>query len=462
MHSVTDVRRSILPPVTARTLDTPGRPGVYYQGFDYGAREIQVDIILAESTLESLRSRVRNLAAWLRPDDTPRPLVFDDEPELTWYAVLSGDTNLEEIVTVGRGTLTFLCPEPYAIGPERVLTIADGATVTAQGTADTYPIIRATVQRDITFLSIGTVDRYVLLGTPSEVEQASVPPYERIMSDELTTTEGWVDGLDADGGLVAGTMTSNGNEFVVADYGIGSGWHGPALQKGLPELVQDFRVTMWVQAINGKAEVGRVEAYLLDQTGAIIGKIGLADKYAGRDEMWGIARAGNLANGTYIINEYGDRRGVWNDFYGVLRIGRVGNTWEAYIAKYDPVKRVYHTRRLRRWTDTKGRWTAPLARVQLHAGAYGENPPMSVRILSVTVERVNKLQLSDVPIIAGPGDEIEIDCERFAVRLNGEHALELLDPSSQFFVLRPGEPVTFDVSPPGAATVELRYRERWL
>src|SRR5690606_24966843 len=169
VHSVTDVRRSILPPVSTRALDTPGRPGVYYQGFDYGAREIQVDIILAESTLESLRSRVRALAAWLRPDNVPRPLVFDDEPHLTWYAVLSGETDLEEIVTVGRGTLTFLCPEPFAIGPEHVVPISDGSVVAAAGTADTYPIIRATVQRDITFFAVGLGDQYVLLGTPGDV-----------------------------------------------------------------------------------------------------------------------------------------------------------------------------------------------------------------------------------------------------------------------------------------------------
>src|SRR5690606_18334692 len=147
------------------------------------------------------------------------------------------------------------------------------------------------------------------------------------------------------------------------------------LQKGLPEALQDFRATVWLEVLNGRAEVGRAELYLLDQNGQTIGKIGLADKYADRDEMWGLARAGDLAQGTYIINEYGDRRGVWNDFYGILQITRVGDTWEAYIAKYDQANKVFHTRRFVRWKDTTGKWSAPLARIQLHAGAYGSNPP---------------------------------------------------------------------------------------
>ena len=124
VYSVTDVRRDILPPINSRLLTVPGRGGAYYQGHDLGVREIEVDIVLRGTSQENLRSIVRALAAWLRPDSEPKDLIFDDEPSLTWKAVLSNETDLQEIAHNGFGTLTFVCPDPVALGPQRIQTIA--------------------------------------------------------------------------------------------------------------------------------------------------------------------------------------------------------------------------------------------------------------------------------------------------------------------------------------------------
>ncbi|HEY8342855.1 MAG TPA: distal tail protein Dit, partial [Calditerricola sp.] len=208
IYRVTDIRRSILPPITSRLLTVPSRAGAYYQGHEYGVRQIEVDIVLKESTPAILRERVRALAAWLKPGGQPKDLVFDDEPSLTWKAVLSGDTDLEEIVAVGKGTLTFLCPDPVALGQEVTVSLGtSGGTVTPGGTAPAWPVIRATVQQPITHLAVATPDKYVLLGRPESVEETKVPKEEVVRDDGLGSTVGWTTGTQVDG-VVAGTMVS--------------------------------------------------------------------------------------------------------------------------------------------------------------------------------------------------------------------------------------------------------------
>ncbi|HEY8424871.1 MAG TPA: distal tail protein Dit, partial [Limnochordales bacterium] len=439
--------------------------GAYYQGHEYGVRQIEVDIVLKEDTPAGLRERVRALAAWLKPGGEPKSLVFDDEPNLTWRAVLSGDTDLEEIATIGRGTLTFLCPDPVALGDEHVLSLGAGgeAVVTAGGTAPAWPVIRATVQQPITYLAVATPEKYVMLGRPDAVEETPVPKEQKVLTDGLDSTVGWTSGTQVDG-TVAGTMISTGTHFEPSDYGTGSGWHGPALKTSVPGgPIQDFRVTVFVQLFNSKQSVGRAEVYLLDQNNAIFGKIALKDTHSGVKDMWGEARAGALSGGYYFVQPtHGAKAGVWNDFDGLIRIGRIGNRWHAYFALVDKTTGKHHTRLYREWVDANSQYMNPLAQVQLHAGAYGTYQPMTVRFWTVWVEKINPVGTAEVPYIADMGDVIEIDCERHAVYLNGEPRLDLLDPSSEFFSLTPGEPVAIGVTPDGVATVELTYRERWL
>lgn len=185
------VRRAILPPITSRLLETPGRSGGYYQGRQLGVREIRVDVMITANDYADLRSKVRALAAWLQPGADPKPLVFDDEPDKTWMAVLSGDTDLEEIVAVGRGTLTFVCPDPVALGPEVTLPITSGTGVNVGGTAPTWPIFRVTVQQAVTHLAVSTPEQYVLLGRPVSVDEAPATREELFFSDPCSSLTGW-------------------------------------------------------------------------------------------------------------------------------------------------------------------------------------------------------------------------------------------------------------------------------
>lgn len=107
------VHDSILPSIQSRFLELPGRHGGLYQGHSYKPREIVLDIGILEISKENLRQRVFEIAAWLDPQKGLRQLILPDTPDKAIDAVLTGTTEIERIVTVGKGSLAFLCPDPF-------------------------------------------------------------------------------------------------------------------------------------------------------------------------------------------------------------------------------------------------------------------------------------------------------------------------------------------------------------
>lgn len=122
---VNKVKHSVLPPLEPRLRTAPRRAGAYDFGVDVGTREIEVDVTVIGTDGADLRGKVRDIAEWLYQEDLC-PLVFSDEPDKTYYARLSGDSDLEQIRSFGKGTLAFLCPDPFALGSPSTQTIEKG------------------------------------------------------------------------------------------------------------------------------------------------------------------------------------------------------------------------------------------------------------------------------------------------------------------------------------------------
>lgn len=87
-----------------------------------GARieEVHVEI----STIEGLdiRKTAEDLAGWLLTE-FEKELIFDDESDRTYHAVVEGGFDAEEIVTVGYGVIRFVCPDPHKFGPTNTLNL---------------------------------------------------------------------------------------------------------------------------------------------------------------------------------------------------------------------------------------------------------------------------------------------------------------------------------------------------
>lgn len=141
---VLNVSRTLLPSSEVTTTDIEGNVGLYFVKKTHGVRVIRMDLAIIGDTPEDLMDRVEDVADWLDADK-PEPLVLNDSPDRTFYAIVQGDTSLDEQLKYGFFTVEFICPDPYSYGAERTENLVSGVnSITYNGTAPTYPTMTIT------------------------------------------------------------------------------------------------------------------------------------------------------------------------------------------------------------------------------------------------------------------------------------------------------------------------------
>ncbi|MBU8768706.1 distal tail protein Dit [Cytobacillus oceanisediminis] len=138
--------RDTLPDIESRTAQTPSKSGVHYFGSRFMERRITVEINLFGSSLSEYRTKIRDLAAWLNPYNGPQELIFDDETDKKYYAVVTENTDFEGIFAKRVAEIEFLCPDPfaYAISETDATFTNNAVKINNNGTAETFPIIEIT------------------------------------------------------------------------------------------------------------------------------------------------------------------------------------------------------------------------------------------------------------------------------------------------------------------------------
>jgi predicted phage tail component-like protein len=109
-----DVIRPLTAPVENRLLKIPGRDGAYYFGSRKTELVIPTKISLVQGTLAELAQKRRDIAAWLDSSAGVGPLIYDDESDKFYNAVLDANSPIDQVLTVGKGSINFLCPDPVA------------------------------------------------------------------------------------------------------------------------------------------------------------------------------------------------------------------------------------------------------------------------------------------------------------------------------------------------------------
>lgn len=330
-------------------------------------------------------------------------------------------------------------------------------TMINEGSAETYPVIKAEVLKPVTVLDIVTEDSYMRIGRPVDLSEVVFTEKELLLKDTLASTVGWTNGTAIDGGVVTGTMVSDGDTFVVSSYGSGSEWHGPALKKSLPQGIQNYRIEFWLEFKPVPGTTGRVELYLLDAAGAKIGKLTLRDTWKNSTIVVSdIEVAGKILDSGPFEQD----RLAWNDFYGLMVIEKKGNVFSFYTTELDPETGRHYNARGKTYTDYEGVLIQSLAALQIHAGQYGTESPVSLKIRDLNVYKINLPGSNQIPYIANTGDIIEIDHNTDDIRINGESRIDLKDFGASYFPLRKGEnKLTF--LPFDAFKTEISYRERY-
>ncbi|NEX77371.1 phage tail family protein [Bacillus thermocopriae] len=440
-------------------LYIPGKVGAFLTSTNTDIKIIEQPVFIKASNKEELQKLKDDLATWLITAK-PEELIFDDEPDRIYYAVVDGQLEIEDFDGGGEGLITFICPDPYKYGPEQTASFSDAGTVNVIGSVETYPVIKVEVKQDTTYLAVSDGENINLIGTPTEVTQQPYEPETRIFWHQCNTTVGWTGTSTIEGGTNKGTLKSNGYAFYTDDYGTDTGWHGPALKASLGSTLQDFKIDVLITQKGKSGQTGSIEIDALDVNNRIVCKFLMTKRSAGSQANWARLRAGNDAKGHDIINERGDYEWVWANFDGILRITRKGNVWTAYVAQIDN-KGQHHSRRLKEWHDTNNLYTAPIGQIQVQLWQYGSVPTTDQRIQDIKVFKLNNGTENQVPYVARVGDIVEFDHVNDIIRRNGEDITKEKAFIGDYFPLKPGANAVVVEPADAVLTTEVRWRDRW-
>lgn len=464
-------------PVKRKLVRVPHRAGALFLNTETEERRIDVPLVIkAKKDIADLQKVKEDLADWLYTEQ-PAELIFDDELDRTYLALIDGSVDLDEIVNRGRGVITFVCPMPYKLGKQNTHTFTQNwsteitTSFVNQGNVEAPPIIEIEAKKPSTFLDVWFGEYpynrdYFRIGYPLKTEQLPVERNQRLIWDEMTTTVGWSKVSSMEDGNPVGEMKSDGYQFYCSNYGTGTGkgWNGAAVKKNIPNgPVQDFIMQAYVTCKSKRInEMGRVEIAILDENSKVLSKIAMTDVFWQAEQNFGTMVIGydNKPGRRSLIHESGDYPNTWNQYQGRLWIARTGNVWEAYISKFLPGTEKDDSERFVRWTDENNYHMEKAAQIQISIMQWQDVPPVEAMTVSdLKFWKVNLNTQNNLPYIFDTGDKIIIDTEKSLVTINGKNAINLKDIFSNFPTVIRGEN-RIDIMPPDVkATVS--YRERY-
>ncbi|ATO38762.1 distal tail protein Dit [Geobacillus thermodenitrificans] len=116
---VRDIGRPLMPPQEITSMSIAGRHGAYFLEKRHQSVVIPVEVVIFEHLDMSYFELKRFLAGKLNKSE-PKPLIFDDEPDKYINAIIQDQTEIDDLIRAGQGTLNFFCPDPfyYAIEDE--------------------------------------------------------------------------------------------------------------------------------------------------------------------------------------------------------------------------------------------------------------------------------------------------------------------------------------------------------
>ncbi|MCD2332928.1 distal tail protein Dit [Bacillus cereus] len=464
-------KRPAWAPVKRNFLSVPGYTGARLLNTQTEMRvlSIPVGIIVPEgSDLETMKEEI---AEWLITGQ-PAELIFDVEPNRTYLAVVEDSFDPDEFVTLGIGTIKFICPMPYKLGPTRTVDFQTGesgliANIQNKGSVESNPIIEVEVTKPSTFLDVWNGTNYFRVGYPLKADQVPVERNQRVLWDEMGTTIGWTDVPKTEDMTGGGKFKSDGYRFMAEYLGEPTvkGWHGCIAKKNIPQgPLQDFIMQAYVH-INSYHwdQMGRVEIGLLDENSDYVARISMSDVQWEAEQNSGFASVGNSKKpgGQVLINEHGDHPDTWTNFRGRLWLARTGNRWEAYISKFILGTEIDDAERFVVWFDENNVNMNKVTQVQISISQFSNNMFCSqMSIDDLKIWKVNMNTQNNPPYIFDVGDKVVIDTERSLVTINGKSAINLKDIFSDYPVIHKGSN-KLEIMPSTVGTAKVMYRERF-
>lgn len=467
-------------PVKRRLVRIPHRAGALLLNTETEERRIDVPLVIkAKKDMADLQKLKEDLADWLYTEQ-PAELIFDDELDRTYLALIDGSVDLDEIVNRGRGVITFVCPMPYKLGKinthkfTQEWSTETTSYFTNKGSVEAPALIEMTVKKPSTFLDVWFGEYphnrdYFRIGYPLTVEETTVQERERVMWDEMATPIGWTPVTGQfDDMKGTGTFKSRGGYALYCeDYGKEVGFYGAIAKKNIPGgPLQDFEMEAWMTLKSKNiGEMGRVEVLLLDEASNVVARINMNDLYATAEITRAHMKIGNSGTPNSfrkLVDTSGYYSTTFNQFRGRLRIARRGKVWSVYVAKFIDGTEKDGASLVERWIDETGNpmTERKIAQVMIAICKWDNHEPVNeIQIDDLKIWKVNKVPSNAQPYIFDTGDKIVIDTEKSLVTINGENAINIKEIFSNFPVIIRGDN-RIDIMPPDV-NATISYRERY-
>ena len=470
-------KRPAWAPIERKLLKIDGRPGAVTQSTETDVRTLEVPIWLKgiPNDFGQLQKLKEKLAEWLVTNEA-KELIFDDEQDRVYYAMVDGDVDFEEIVGNGRGTITFICPDARKFGLEDTTQVIHdpdddeeaNPVVKVDGTAKTRPIFKATLTEDITYLAIMNRDEYIAVGQPADPEAEVVERYTHVLDDSMGSTVGWGLTDNVTDGYVAGEIKADGIRFYPKNFGTAIAplrWQGPALKKTIPQgPLKDFQMNARIRNENIGWETGMLEVYLLNSKNEQVARIHISDSWENMENINGrvqLGIPGEDSRFVVITNSPSGKPKDWLNFDGIMTLQREGNRWRLYFAVIDTKrdKRIHIYEKI--YIDRDEIATDEITQVQVAFRKFPNTRHTRMSIYHLNIWRINDVNEPQIPIIGKKGDVIEFDHVTNNITINGESLMQYKDLASDFFALQPGEN-ELAVYPANVAKVEVTKGDVYL
>lgn len=436
---VKDVRGRTITQNELETLSIPLANGEILIESKIPPKILEVDIALNANTKRDLNKKIDELNSIIHTKETV-PIVFKDEPDMTYYGIIGTSNEEPEEANVHEATLNIVVLDGLKYGPLREIKLdVQTNKIYYAGTEPTIPTIKMTATKPLTYIGYSNGNDFVAMGSTVTEGATPVPENTVILSDDFSNLGLWQTGTTTEDVVNDGTFASGPRGLFVRDFGttdiLGWGWYGPMIQRSLNQSLADFEVDVYMDNINKIDELSRLDLYLKDENGVLFGRITIADLSDVARNNTFYSWVGSSTSDRLFLS-YHERK-EWNPFSGLLRIRKIGNVFEIYATSINS-NGMHYASYSKRYVDGEKKYTKKLAgiAVQISKNAKYKAPSESF-IKRVVVKRPNLNNENIVRNVAETGDVIEV--KDGLIYKNGEVYMDRFHASSNFFPLQKGE-----------------------
>ena len=254
----TDVIRPIGNERSVTTNDAP-LIGFNVQDVKIGAKIIKVDFILKGQNLQGLKHEL----AGIFNKNEPKKLIFSDEPDKYYQALVINDINQETVKSwFQKGTIEFLVPD--GVAHSSTYRQFENPTDTAgklvfnlvnNGNVDAYPIITIKNNAENGYVGLVNTSGAIELGNREEADKETVKQSEMLLDYRAAKILQGYSAATKSGSLTTSSIWGRNHiQLGSGTYG-NAAWQVPNDSSGQTGSLNDYiwgRMICWAGAVNQK------------------------------------------------------------------------------------------------------------------------------------------------------------------------------------------------------------------